>query len=157
MTRPYNLIRVNGFVVPATRHDAIKKILHDLSTGRIGTRAHGRYRSARVTPTISTCVCAIGTFFTDEQLDQIVNARYNRLDVHGLAHAIGPENFEAMTGLEIGVARVIQSDFDFLSNRAYSLFSFGDRMRDILKNERNAPNPAAVTSGEWHWPVSVPA
>jgi hypothetical protein len=57
-----------------------------------------------------------------------------------------------MTGLEIGVATVIQSDFDFYS-RYRKLDSFSNRVRDLLTT-KNAPNPAIAHTGAWHWPVS---
>lgn len=59
MPRPYNVININGHIVPATKHDAIKKILHDVGTGRIRPAAHAVYRRKS---NDSVCMCAIGTF-----------------------------------------------------------------------------------------------
>jgi hypothetical protein len=154
MPRAYNVININGHIVPATKHDAIKKILQDLDTGRISAAAHATYRCKRRDGT--SCMCAIGTFFTDEQLDHVASRRKLGGDTADLARVIGRENFHAMTGLEPGLARVIQSDFDHLSGLgcgARSLDEFADRMRKLLTT-KNYPNPATEHSGAWHFPVS---
>lgn len=151
MPRPYNVININGHIVPATKHDAIKKILHDVGTGRIRPAAHAVYRRKS---NDSVCMCAIGTFFTDSQLDYIAAKRKLGDDTHGIARMIGKENFEAMTGLDAGHARVIQSDFDFFSGYgAARLNDFLDRTRKMLATQ-NRPNPATAHTGAWHWPVS---
>jgi hypothetical protein len=151
MNRPYNVIRINGHIVPATYHDAIKKILHGVQTGRILASAHGKYRVKRgMNP---SCMCAIGTFFTDAQLDEITIARRNGMNTRQLSEAIGQHNFEAMTGLDAGFAGLIQSDFD---NFAYAgrLITFSDRLRKMLATTKNRPNPATAHTGAWHFPVS---
>jgi hypothetical protein len=153
MPRAYNVIRINGHLVPATKHDAIRKILHDVGAGRIAASAHAVYRRKSGD---KSCMCAIGTFFTDEQLDQIAVKRRLGEDVHGLERIVGQQNFEAMTGLNAGFARLIQNDFDFLSCNYGSggiHGEFSTRMRDMLRT-KNSPNPATAYTGAWHWPVS---
>jgi hypothetical protein len=152
MPRSYNVINVNGHIVPATNHDAFKKVLHDVQTGRIAARSHGRYRS---NPRLSAvCMCAIGTFFTNEQLDQIAEARRNNRDVDSLVRLFGRGNVEAMTGLTADMARLVQSDFDFFSRNSGSLHEFSDRIRHVLDTTKRKLNPAIKHTGAWHWPVS---
>jgi hypothetical protein len=160
MTRPYNVIDINGFVVPATFHDALKKILHDVSTGRIHSDAHRSYRVRRPTThgLATPCMCAIGTFFTDEQLDRIKEARTNGVRTWTLADKFGHENFEAMTGMPVRYAAVIQSDFDYFTSLGYgAIHRFGDRVRLMLNQEPNKSNPATERTGKWHFPVSMSA
>ena len=152
MPRPYNVININGHIVPATFPDGLKKILQDVQTGRTGASAHAKYRRKLGG---TACMCAIGTFFTDAQLDQIVARRWNGADANALANAIGAKNMEAMIGMEVGVAGVVQSDFDFFSNfSSGNLNGFTDRLRGMLDTTTNRPNPATKHTGAWHFPVS---
>jgi hypothetical protein len=160
MTRPYNVINVNGHIVPATFHDALKKILHDVSTGRIHADAHRSYTVSRPTSRgMGACMCAIGTFFTNEQLDQIKLERHNQKNARDIASKFGRANFEAMTAMTPGIAGVIQSDFDYLTYHGSNsgIHHFANRVRSMLDKVSNAPNPAAQHTGKWHFPVSMPA
>jgi hypothetical protein len=148
MTRPYNVIRINGHIVPATYHDAIKKILVDIEQGRITRHARRQYRKQRGE---QTCLCAIGTFFTDDQLDHLNVRGDNRANIRSLAHVdgIGNKNINAMTGMEVYDAQHVQDSFD----RSEDMAEFRLGMKYRLSRE-NYPNPAIAHTGAWHFPVS---
>lgn len=152
MSRPYNVININGHIVPATFHDGLKKILARLDAHEVTRAARMKYRvTLREKGVPTTCLCAIGALLTEPQLDAIALANENTGTVWSLTQCFGKRNIEAMTGMKIGDARAVQASFD---SRFVSSAEFRDSLLDSLDLNANYPNPATNHTGAWHWPVS---
>jgi hypothetical protein len=146
MPRPYNVININGHIVPATKHDAIKKILQGIGAGHVSRRSKGRYRTGK---SGKACLCAIGALLTPAQLDEIAARGDNKARISIIGRDVGLPNIEAMTGMYASVAQRIQNDFD----KCVSMDEFRKWLKWYLEGE-NEPNPATAHTGAWHFPVS---
>lgn len=86
--------------------------------------------------------CAIGFFFTDEQIKYIKDKDLNsETSIRGLVDYIGEENLIAMTGFNIALSEQIQSihDFNYVDDTAlrikYDPKSFIREMEKLLNDD----------------------
>jgi hypothetical protein len=154
MTRPYNVIDINGHIVPATRNDAIKKILLAIEEQRVAAWAKHRYTRMKGA---KTCLCAIGALLSDTQLDQIRKLRLNDASIPKLSGYVGVENIEAITAMTLEDASHVQTSFDGCAVWDKNLSGFIAGLQRRMDTLPNYPNPATTGTGKWHFPVSMPA
>jgi len=153
MPRPYNVININGHIVPATLHDGLKKMRHQIQLGRVMNKSRRRYVTHRANG-LGRCYCPLGAMLSPAQIDHILTQEGgrdfgNKGNWHCLAtRKIGVPNAEAVMGMRLDDADTIQMDFD-----SGGLEALRTRLDAMLRN-RNYPNPATAHTGAWHFPVS---
>jgi hypothetical protein len=155
MTRPYNVININGYIVPATFHDALKKILVAIKEGRVKAKAARRYVK-QVNLAGDTCMCAIGALLTREQLAEILDEGMNGKGLSRLATWFGARNIEAMTAMTSWDSGWLQANFDSYAEDD-AMPAFEVRLLRYMDEKPNYPNPAIEHTGAWHFPVSLTA
>jgi hypothetical protein len=151
MPRAYNVININGHIVPATRHDAYKKLLVAVADKRVTAQAAQRYVSMKADG--SSCLCAIGALLSPEQLEEVRSTGLNRGSVGSLRRRFGVQNLQAMTSLNSRDADRLQDRFDIYAADD-AIGEFENRLREQIANTVNYPNPATEHTGAWHFPVS---
>jgi len=95
-------------VAPKTLREALERIVENAKKSKNLVR---KYKSA------TGPMCAIGHFFTDEQLAEIKEGRLNGSSLSSVAQAFGSDNIEFMTGLTFRQAEAVQQLNDFLGPR----------------------------------------
>lgn len=148
MPRPYNVININGHIVPATFHGGLKKMSEQIRLGRVMNQSKGRYVTKLANGDV--CHCGIGAMLTDAQLAEVTQPTVNNnaYDWKGVSAHIGRLNAEAVVGMSIWDAIVLQRAFD-----AGSIAGLQSNI-DCFLEKGNRPNPATKHSGAWHFPVS---
>ena len=153
MPRPYNVININGHIVPATFHDGLKKIRHQIQLGRVMNKSKRRYVTRRANG-LGPCYCPLGAMLSPAQIADLsvrdsLNSFGNKGSWHCIAtRKIGVTNAEAVMGMHLHHSDTIQMDFD-----AGGLGQLQGHLEEMLR-WNNYPNPATEHTGVWHFPVS---
>jgi hypothetical protein len=105
----FKTIEVNGFTVPASKKDAIKKMIEGIENGAIRPEANC------VNKNDAGEMCIIGYMFTEEQLRTIKNDGENSSSVGALTWRYGDDNIKAMLGMKRQDAMFIQYHFDLVA------------------------------------------
>jgi len=95
-------------VAPKTLREALERIVENARKSKNLVR---QYKSA------TGAMCAIGHFFTDEQLTEIKDKKANGFNIARIVEVFGSNNIEFMTGLTKHQAEAVQQLNDFLGPR----------------------------------------
>ena len=130
----YTTINVNGFDVPATKTDAIKKMIEGVENGTIHPEACCRNVN------IAGKKCPIGYLLTEHQLQVIEHDGELESSVLALSWRYGRDNIETMLGMHLNDAKVIQMHFDgasedYIDNALSNIETFNKNFIQFLKKE----------------------
>lgn len=105
----YKTIEVNGFTVPASKRDAIKKMIDGIEKGVITPEASCKNMNDAGEK------CPIGYMLTDLQMECAKQDAELGSSVIALSWKYGEQNITTMMGMSLNDANKIQCHFDLLS------------------------------------------
>jgi hypothetical protein len=150
MTVKYNLVNINGFDVPASFHDAIRKIKDGFQKGKISFYLGG-YFTAHEPDRNANAFSAIGYLLTRKQRQIINKLQEQQQPViftdNAIRQMFGDNNLEGMMSMTVDDAADLQLNFEAIADTAIvdgneaARIQFNEHLNKLLRRS-NYENPA---------------